>query len=247
MENHLEVPKPLQVHVTVSDQENHAVLEKDMTISVEGTLAGDVELRANASLGYYTIRIGSADDGVVGSFRVEEYRKPEYQVRVSAAKPRLLQGDKMQVTIDSRYFFGEPVANAVVKYKVFHAPHYWWGDEDDETNPWMGAAEDTDEATDDSVGYGADQVSAQTGKLDANGKLTITVQTSVENSTGRWTGTTPLKLGSQTRPTVRELGVDAFCGLWEFPDPCRTGELFGPAGLPGDVQCNGGGYDHHPV
>ena len=182
VENHLEVPKPLQVHVTVSDQENHAVLEKDMTTSVEGTLAGDVELRANASLGYYTIRIGSVDDGAGGSFRVEEYRKPEYQVRVSAAKPRLLQGDKMQVTIDSRYFFGEPVANAVVKYKVFHAPHYWWDDEDEEANPGMGAAEDTDEATNDYVGYGADQESEQTGKLDANGKLTITVQTSVDSS-----------------------------------------------------------------
>lgn len=80
VENHLEVPKPQQVHVTVSDQENHAVLEKDMTTSAEGTLAGDLELRANTSLGYYTIRIGSVDDEAGGSFRVEEYRKPEYQV-----------------------------------------------------------------------------------------------------------------------------------------------------------------------
>jgi len=182
VENHLEVPKPQRVHVTVSDQEDHAVLEKDVTTSAEGTVAGDVELRANASLGYYTIRIGAAGDGAAGSFRVEEYRKPEYQVRVSAAKPHLLQGDKMQVTIDSRYFFGEPVADAVVKYKVFHAPHYWWGDEEDDANPGMGSSEDTDAETNDSVGYGADQESEQTGKLDANGKLTITVSTSLDNS-----------------------------------------------------------------
>src|SRR5206468_7251179 len=128
-----------------------AVLEKHMTTTVEGTLAGDVDLRANATLGYYTIRIGDTDDGAMGSFRVEEYRKPEYQVRVSAAKPRLLQGDKMQVMIDSRYFFGEPVVNAVVKYKVFHAPHYWWGDEED-ANPGMGSTEDTAGETNDSVG-----------------------------------------------------------------------------------------------
>jgi alpha-2-macroglobulin len=179
VENHLEVPKPQQVHVTVSDQEDHAVLEKDVTTSAEGTVAGDVELRANTSLGYYTIRIGNTDDGAMGSFRVEEYRKPEYQVKVNAAKPRLLQGDKMQVTIDSRYFFGEPVANAVVKYKVFHAPHYWWGDEED-PNVGMSSTENTDAETDDSAGYGADQESEQTGKLDANGKLTITVPTSLD-------------------------------------------------------------------
>ncbi len=182
VENHLEVPKPQQVHVTVSDQEDHAVLEKDIMTSAEGTLAGDVELRANASLGYYTIRIGNTDDGAMGSFRVEEYRKPEYQVKVSPAKPRILQGDRMQVTIDSRYFFGEPVANAAVKYRVYHAPHYWWGDEEDQPNPGMGFAENTDEEAGDTLGYGADQESEQTGRLDANGKLTISVPTSLDNS-----------------------------------------------------------------
>jgi uncharacterized protein YfaS (alpha-2-macroglobulin family) len=181
VENHLEVPKPQQVHVTVSDEQDHSVLEKDMTTSAEGTIAGDVELKANATLGYYTIRIGAANDEAGGSFRVEEYRKPEYQVRVSAAKPRVLEGDTMQVTIDSRYFFGEPVANAVVKYKVFHAPHYWWEDEGDD-GQGMGPVEETDERTNDYLGYGADQASEQTGKLDANGKLTITVPTSVDGS-----------------------------------------------------------------
>ena len=182
LENHLEVPKPQQLHVTVSDQEDHAVLEKDMTTSAEGTLAGDVELRGNASLGYYTIRIGAADDGATGSFRVEEYRKPEYQVRVTAAKPRVLQSEKMQVTIDSRYFFGEPVANAAVKYRVYHSPHYWWDDEGDHDGPGMGYGGDADSEGDDSVGYGADQESEKTGRLDANGKLTVTVSTSLDNS-----------------------------------------------------------------
>lgn len=128
----LEVPKPQRVHVTVSDEQDHAVLEKDMTTSAEGTIAGDIELKANASLGYYAIRIGAADDGAGGSFRVEAYRKAEFQERVSEAKPHVLEGDTTQVTIDSRYFFGEPVASAVVKYKVFHAPHYCWEDEGDE-------------------------------------------------------------------------------------------------------------------
>lgn len=183
VENHLEIPKPQQVHVKVSDEEDHAVLEKDMTTSAEGTLAGDVDLGAKASLGYYSIRISTEKGEASGSFRVEEYRKPEYQVRVGAAKPRLLQGEKMQVTIDSRYFFGEPVANAMVKYRVYHAPHYWWGDEGDDSEAGMGSSEEGGDGTgDDSIGYGADEASEQTGKLDANGKLTITVPTKLEDS-----------------------------------------------------------------
>ena len=179
--NHLEVPAPRQVHVTVSDQEDHAVFEKSMTTSAEGTLAGDVDLGAKAALGYYSIRIGDAEDTATGSFRVEEYRKPEYQVRVSSEKQRVLQGDKMQMTIDSRYFFGEPVANAAVKYRVYHAPHYWWGDGEDDSGSGMSGGIEADENPDDSMGYGADQESEKTGRLDANGKLTITVPTSLDN------------------------------------------------------------------
>jgi uncharacterized protein YfaS (alpha-2-macroglobulin family) len=179
VENHLELPKLTTIHVTIADQDAHALLDKDMPLSAAGAVTGDLTLPATATLGYYTInlRAGPAsDDGTSdagnGQFRVEDYRKPEYQVRVNAAKPRLLQGESMQVVIDARYFFGEPVSNAVVKYRVYHAPHYWWDDEGGgDDDPGMDAGEDN------SMGYDAAQQSEQTGKLDANGKLTITVPT----------------------------------------------------------------------
>ena len=83
----------------------------------------------------------------------------------------------MQVVIDSRYFFGEPVANGKVKYRVYHTPHYWW-DQDGDDGGGGGESTDSEEGGEDSsLGYGADQQSEQTGKLDANGKLTISVPT----------------------------------------------------------------------
>jgi len=36
-----------------------------------------------------------------GSFEVEEYKKPEYEVRVTATKARILQGENAQAVIDS--------------------------------------------------------------------------------------------------------------------------------------------------
>ena len=53
------------------------------------------------------------------NFDVEEYKKPEYEVRVTPAKARVLQGQPMQATIDSRYYFGEPVNGAKVKYAIY--------------------------------------------------------------------------------------------------------------------------------
>jgi alpha-2-macroglobulin len=187
VENHLELPKRNTIHVTIADQDGHAVLDKDMPLSAAGAVTGDLTLPATATLGYYTVSLrdgpasdeGTSDAGN-GQFRVEDYRKPEYQVRVSPAKPRLLQGESMPVVIDARYFFGEPVNNAVVKYRVYHSPHYWWDDE--------GAGDDSpgmDAGDDNSLGYDADQASEQTGKLDANGKLTISVPTQYLNDQRR--------------------------------------------------------------
>ena len=61
-------------------------------------------------------------EGGSGSFYVEEYKKPEYQVTVKPAAPRVLQGNSIQATIEARYFFGEPVAGAKVTY-VVHTSH----------------------------------------------------------------------------------------------------------------------------
>ena len=176
--NHLELPKLATIHVTIADQDDHALLDKDMPLSAAGSVTGDLTLPATATLGYYTIRLrnGPATDDADnyagnGQFRVEDYRKPEYQVRVSPAKARLLQGETMPVTIDARYFFGEPVSNAKVKYRVYHSPHYWW-DEDGGGDYGADSGEDNS-----SLGYDAAQQSEQTGKLDANGKLTINVPT----------------------------------------------------------------------
>ena len=68
--------------------------------------------------------------GGAGSFYVEEYKKPEYQVTVKVPVAHLLQGSSIQATIEARYFFGEPVAGAKVKYVVHTSTHYWW-DEDE--------------------------------------------------------------------------------------------------------------------
>ena len=64
-------------------------------LDVDEDLA-DLDLPAKAALGYYTIRIGEeTGPSSVGSFYVEEYKKPEYEVRVTPEKPRVLQGEKV--------------------------------------------------------------------------------------------------------------------------------------------------------
>jgi uncharacterized protein YfaS (alpha-2-macroglobulin family) len=176
-------PKGGTVEVTISDGSDKPVFNRRMPLPANGELSGDFELPRDAALGYYTVSVSDptagADNentGIACGFHVEDYRKPEYRVQVSSAQKRVLQGATMAVTIDSRYFFGEPVANAKVKYRVYHERHYWWGEDEDDDTPSVDAgAGDADPAE-----YAGDEETEQTGKLNANGTLVIQVPTRPE-------------------------------------------------------------------
>ena len=178
----LTLPKLSQIHITINDDQQKAVYDKQLPVSAMGTVQGDLDLPLTASLGYYTI---TSDTHVnlsgLGSFQVEDYRKPEYQVHVTAARQRVMQGESAAITIDARYFFGEPVANAKVKYTVSESQHYWWDDQDGEDNA---AAENPDGSqsgdSQETISYGADEQIKGEGRLDANGKLTVSIPTTFD-------------------------------------------------------------------
>ena len=138
----------------------------------------DLALASDAGLGYYSVGVSSVgSQGDQGSFYVEEYKKPEYQVKVTPSAQRVLQGNNIQAVIDARYFFGEPVANAKVKYVVHTSQHYWWDEEDADDSG--DAGQQSDEGDSD---YAWDQTEQQEqeGVLDADGKLTVSLPVAVE-------------------------------------------------------------------
>lgn len=176
--NSLALPKPVNVRVTISDENDKAVFDQPMPLSAAGEVTGNFDLPKAATLGYYSLRVGdSPENSISGGFHVEEYRKPEYRVQVTSAQKRVLEGATMPVTIDSRYFFGEPVANATVKYRVYQERHYWWGGEGDDS---AGDSGSLDSEAGDSTDYAGDEQAEKTAKLNANGRLVIQVPTHVD-------------------------------------------------------------------
>jgi len=124
---HYRVPAGEQAQIFVEDPNSKTVLQKNFTLSNLGTIHGELDLPADAALGYYSISVrGPRGEqyAATGGFHVEEYKKPEYQVTVTPLKQRVLQGDVIEATIEARYFFGEPVTGANVKY-VVHTSSYW--------------------------------------------------------------------------------------------------------------------------
>ncbi len=167
-------PAAKQVSVQVEDPEGNSLIHKEVTLSAMGTLQGEIPLPAGSPLGYFSIRIQVGEADVSGGFWVEEYKKPEYEVRVTPDPRRVVQGASVQAVISARYFFGEPVANASVKY-VVHKIRYWY--------PLYADPEDTGDQEEGYYGEG-EQVSEQAGRLDADGKLSVTIPT--ETSKQKW-------------------------------------------------------------
>jgi hypothetical protein len=106
--------------VQIHDPQGQKVFEKSLTTDAYGGLAGEYLLPADAGLGRYSLDIVHYGGG---SFRVEEYKKPEFEVKVEAPKEPVQLGDKFSVNITANYYFGAPVTKAKVKYKVMRSSY----------------------------------------------------------------------------------------------------------------------------
>jgi uncharacterized protein YfaS (alpha-2-macroglobulin family) len=176
------IPADKELSLELRDPRTYEVIwQQNVTLSDIGTAHWDYAIPADGNLGFYYLNIKSGERYVEGvRFSVEDYKKPEYSVKVTAQTPRVLQGQPIKATIDARYYFGEPVANAKVKW-VVHTSTYW---------PYPAYESDSDAGDDeyeadddrgDSDSYGGDQESEQSGVLDADGKLQITIPTKVSS------------------------------------------------------------------
>ena len=170
--------RTLTLRVTGPDQK--VVFNKELPVSAHGTVTADFDLAIDAALGYYNIDFSGQDQPGWGQFYVEEYKKPEYQVTVKPATQRVLQGNAIQAVIEARYFFGEPVAGAKVKY-VVHTSQHWWWDEDEEDESGEAGDAEAEGSEESDYDYGGAEQQEQQGVLDATGRLTVTLPTAIDD------------------------------------------------------------------
>ncbi|HEY0981429.1 alpha-2-macroglobulin family protein [Schlesneria sp.] len=113
--------------VLISNPQGEGVFQKVFTTDHYGGLEGEFPLPKGAMLGTYQLVVQN-EFNQGGSFRVEEYKKPEYEVKIDAPTEPIALGEKITATIKAKYFFGAPVTKAKVKYKVQRSAHdsHWY-------------------------------------------------------------------------------------------------------------------------
>ncbi len=168
------LPAGKSVAVSVTDGDGATIYERELPLSTRGTFSGELDLPEETPLGYYTVKAALDESEANGSFEVQEYKKPEYKVKVTTPQAYVRAGEQTRFTVSANYFFGSPVAKASVKYYVYKSRYYgWWtgggeGEEDE-----FGADPTAEEGGGDGGSYGDEMVLEGEGKLDAQGRLDV--------------------------------------------------------------------------
>ncbi|HEX8141252.1 MAG TPA: MG2 domain-containing protein [Pyrinomonadaceae bacterium] len=206
-DNGYEMLSERSVSVTVEDPNGAKLLVKELPLSARGTFNGEADIVGGAPLGSYRITAQAGESQASDYFEVQEYKKPEYKVSVTAPKKFVPVGSTIKFSIEARYFFGSPVTTADVQYYIYRSRYYpgWAGeDEGDE-------GEETEEG-EDYYGYGNDMVEEGEGSLNRQGRLDVefTVPSPDENDPYDYTYRLEAQVTDAARRTIQ--GAASFVG-----------------------------------
>ena len=116
------VVKGKQVTARLRDANHEVLEEKELTTDDYGTCNTEFTLPRKGLTGTFSVSI----DRESFYFRVEEYKRPTFEVEMSQVKDNYADGDTLQVTGTARTYAGVPVQQAKVKYRVERRRAFWW-------------------------------------------------------------------------------------------------------------------------
>lgn len=130
--NVFNLPDVKKVNVIATDGQGNTILDKDIELSANGTFDGKVQLGTNSGSGSFNITARLVDakgpewaNSFYQSFRVLEYRKPEYKLDLTADKEEYINGENAEVKVVSGYFFGAPMPDAQLKWTLKSNDYYF--------------------------------------------------------------------------------------------------------------------------
>jgi uncharacterized protein YfaS (alpha-2-macroglobulin family) len=124
--------------VSIRNPKGEVVHSESLTADAYGGVEGSFTLPEDATLGQYNITLDAMKDKRLitrggNNFRVEEYKKPEFEVTIDAPSEPVMLGENVKAKVTAKYYFGSPVVDATVKVKVMRTdysadwyPHAYW-------------------------------------------------------------------------------------------------------------------------
>lgn len=115
--------KSKELKFILRDAEWKQVAEQKATTDEYGTASVDFELPKEGKTGMFSISVnGTATEYV----RVEEYKRPTFEITFPKVNERYTWGDTIVVEASAKTYAGVPVQGAKVEYKVTRRNQMWW-------------------------------------------------------------------------------------------------------------------------
>ena len=115
--------KSMELKFILRDANWKQVAEQKATTDEYGTASVDFELPKEGKTGMFSISVnGTATEYV----RVEEYKRPTFEITFPKVNERYTWGDTIVVKATAKTYAGVPVQGAKVEYKVTRRNQMWW-------------------------------------------------------------------------------------------------------------------------
>lgn len=115
--------KSMELKFVLSDANWKQVAEQKVTTDEYGTASVDFELPKEGKTGQYSISVnGTASE----YFRVEEYKRPTFEITFPKVNEKYNWGDTVVVKASAKTYAGVPVQGAKVEYQVTRRNQLWW-------------------------------------------------------------------------------------------------------------------------
>ncbi len=109
------------IYVQARRGSNRILLNRTMELDDWGTAQGSFTIPKGITLGYGAIQAGFKKNNLYGYqyFKVEQYRKPEFKTEIIPGKKFYINGETAEFKVESKYFFGSPLKDAIVRYRFY--------------------------------------------------------------------------------------------------------------------------------
>ncbi|MBP3776656.1 MAG: alpha-2-macroglobulin [Prevotella sp.] len=124
VENYIEssVVADKKVTAQLRDANYKVIAEQELITDAFGKCSASFVLPTGTKKGFFSIRLNGSSE----SFKVEEYKRPTFELSFSEYKESYKAGDTITVQGKAVSYAGVPVQEAKVQYTVRRRVAYWW-------------------------------------------------------------------------------------------------------------------------
>ena len=115
--------KSMELKFILRDANWKQVAEQKATTDEYGTASVDFELPQGGQTGMYHVSVNNRANS---SFRVEEYKRPTFEITFPKVNEKYDWGDTVVVKASAKTYAGVPVQGAKVEYQVTRRNQLWW-------------------------------------------------------------------------------------------------------------------------